>query len=112
MILQALYEYAKRKGDALPEDGFEWIEIKYLIKIREDGSFVDLVSTIEDKKGKNYLLPQRVGRSGSDACKKSCLLWDNIGFVLREPKEIKDDEKKQKEANAYAENQNNAFIKK
>ena len=57
MILQALYEYAKRKGDALPEDGFEWIEIKYLIKIREDGSFVDLVSTIEDKKGKNYLLP-------------------------------------------------------
>ena len=46
MILQALYEYAKRKGDALPEDGFEQVEIKYLIKIREDGSFVDLVSTI------------------------------------------------------------------
>lgn len=111
MILQALYEYAKRKGDALPEDGFEQVEIKYLIKIREDGSFVDLVSTIEDKKGKTYLLPQRVGRSGSDAWKKPCLLWDNIGFVLREPKEIKDDEKKQKEANTYAENQNNAFIK-
>ena len=104
MILQALYEYAKRKGDALPEDGFEQVEIKYLIKIREDGSFVDLVSTIEDKKGKTYLLPQRVGRSGSDAWKKPCLLWDNIGFVLREPKEIKDDEKKQKEANTYAEN--------
>lgn len=111
MILQALYEYAKRKGDALPEDGFEWIEIKYLIKIREDGSFVDLVSTIEDKKGKNYLLPQRVGRSGSDAWKKPCLLWDNIGFVLREPKE-KDDAKKQKEADEYVKKQNNAFIKK
>jgi hypothetical protein len=32
MILQALYEYAKRKGDALPEDGFEQVEIKYLIR--------------------------------------------------------------------------------
>jgi len=112
MILQALYEYAKRKGDALPEDGFEQVEIKYLIKIREDGSFVDLVSTIEDKKGKAYLLPQKVGRSGSKSWQSPFLLWDNIGFVLREPKEIKDDEKKQKEANAYAENQNNAFIKK
>lgn len=112
MILQALYEYAQRKGDALPEDGFENIEIKYLIEIREDGSFVNLVSMITDKKGKLYLLPQRVIRSGSNSWKLPCLLWDNIGFVLREPKEIKDDEKKQKEANEYAENQNNAFIKK
>ena len=112
MILQALYEYARRKGDALPEDGFEQVEIKYLIKIREDGSFVDLVSTIEDKKGKAYLLPQRVGRSGKNSWQSPFLLWDNIGFVLREPKEIKDDTKKQKEADEYAENQNNAFIKK
>ena len=90
MILQALYEYAQRKGDALPEDGFENIEIKYLIEIREDGSFVNLVSLIEDKKGKVYLLPQREGRSGSGAWQKPCLLWDNKGFVLREPKEKKD----------------------
>ncbi|MGI5076878.1 type I-C CRISPR-associated protein Cas8c/Csd1 [Treponema maltophilum] len=112
MILQALYEYAQRKGDSLPEDGFENIEIKYLIEIREDGSFVNLVSMITDKKGKLYLLPQRVIRSGSNSWKLPCLLWDNISFVLREPKEIKDDEKKQKEVNEYAENQNNAFIKK
>ena len=112
MILQALYEYAKRKGDALPEDGFEQVEIKYLIKIREDGSFVDLVSTVENKKGNSYLLPQRVGRSGKNSWQSPFLLWDNIGFVLREPKEIKDDAKKQKEADEYAEKQNNAFIKK
>ena len=111
MILQALYEYAQRKGASLPEDGFENIEIKYLIEIRRDGSFVNLVSMIKDKKGKTYLLPQRVGRSGKNSWQSPFLLWDNIGFVLREPKEIKDDEKKQKEANTYAENQNNAFIK-
>ena len=111
MILQALYEYAQRKGDSLPEDGFENIEIKYLIEIRGDGSFVNLVSLIKDKKGKTYLLPQRVGRSGKNSWQSPFLLWDNIGFVLRESKEIKDDEKKQKEANTYAENQNNAFIK-
>ena len=112
MILQALYEYAQRKGDSLPEDGFENIEIKYLIEIQGDGSFVNLVSLIKDKKGKTYLLPQRVGRSGKNSWQSPFLLWDNVGFVLREPKEIKDDEKKQKEANTYAENQNNAFIKK
>ena len=112
MILQALYEYAQRKGASLPEDGFENIEIKYLIEIRRDGSFVNLVSMIKDKKGKTYLLPQRVGRSGKNSWQSPFLLWDNIGFVLREPKEIKDDEKKQKEADEYAEKQNNAFIKK
>lgn len=111
MILQALYEYAQRKGNALPEDGFENVEIKYLIEIREDGSFVDLVSTIENKKGKPYLLPQKIGRSGKNAWQSPFLLWDNIGFVLREPKEIKDDERKQKEAGTYAEKQNDAFIK-
>ena len=76
MILQALYEYAQRKGDELPEDGFEDVEIKYLIKIREDGSFVDFVSTIENKKGHVYSkVPMRVERTSSP---KASLLLDNI----------------------------------
>ena len=33
MILQALYEYAQRMDDNLPEDGFEKKEFKFLIKI-------------------------------------------------------------------------------
>ena len=49
MILQALYEYAQRKGDALPEDGFESKELKFLIKIKEDGTFVRLEDVRQEK---------------------------------------------------------------
>lgn len=86
MILQALYDYAKRKGDELPEDGFEDVEIKYLIKIREDGSLVDLIPTEEKnssgkKQGHKYKkLPMRVARSGKTP--KASLLLDNVGYVL------------------------------
>ena len=81
MILQALYDYAQRKGDELSEDGFENVEIKYLIKIREDGSLVDLISTIEDKRGHIYQkVPMRVARSGKTP--KASLLLDNVGYVL------------------------------
>lgn len=86
MILQALYDYAQRKGDELPEDGFEDVEIKYLIKIREDGSLVDLVSTIEDKKGHVYSkLPLHISRTSGI---KANLLYDNVDYIARDAKKI------------------------
>ena len=120
MILQALYDYAQRKGDALPEDGFEDVEIKYLIKIREDGSLVDLISTEEkDEKGKLHghvysKVPKRVERSGKTP--KASLLLDNVEYVLGVAKKIPekepDHEEKQKKADVKAKNCNDAFIKK
>ena len=82
MILQALYDYAQRKGNELPEEGFENIPIKYLIKIREDGSLVDLVSTEgEDKKAHIFeKLPMRVARSGKTPIPS--LLLDNTEYVI------------------------------
>ena len=69
MILQALYEYAQRKGDALPEDGFEEKELKFLIKIKEDGTFVRIEDTRETVNGKlvgkAYTLPAHKERSGT-----------------------------------------------
>lgn len=113
MILQALFEYAQRKGDELPEDGFEDVEIKYLIKIREDGSLVDLVSTIEGKKGHIYQkMPMRVARTSSP---KASLLLDNAEYVLGIPKQVKENdpnyEAKQKKANEKALMCNELFIK-
>ena len=113
MILQALYDYAQRKGDELPEDGFEDVEIKYLIKIREDGSLVDLISTIEDKKGHVYSkVPMRVARTSSP---KASLLLDNAEYVLGIPKQIKETEQnyeaKQKKANEKALICNELFVK-
>lgn len=82
MILQALYDYAQRKGNELPEEGFENIPIKYLIKIREDGSLVDVVSTEgEDKKAHIFeKLPMRVARSGKTPIPS--LLLDNTEYVI------------------------------
>lgn len=82
MILQALYDYAQRKGNELPEEGFENIPIKYLIKIREDGSLVDVVSTEgEDKKAHVFeKVPMRVARSGKIPIPS--LLLDNTEYVI------------------------------
>ena len=81
MILQALYDYAQRKGNELPEEGFENIPIKYLIKIREDGSLVDVVSTEgEDKKAHEYRnIPEHVERTSNI---EASLLSDSIEYVL------------------------------
>ena len=127
MILQALYEYALRKGDSLPEDGFEDVEIKYLIKIREDGSLVDLVSTEEiGKNGK----PRFKEYKGIPQVKhtnaiKAHLLVDNFGYVLLDDKKrtafVKELETAQKELpnnrgiqavlKFYKENKDNGFDK-
>ena len=117
MILQALYEYAQRKGDALPEDGFENIELKYLIRIKEDGSLVRIESTEEKIKQENgkdksvwktfNKVPKHVART---AAPKASLLIDNVGYVLGIPK-VEKDEKKIKKAEESAKIQNELFIK-
>ena len=123
MILQALYDYAQRKGDSLPEDGFENLEIKYLIKIREDGSLADLVSTVENKKGHIYRgIPEHAERSSNI---KASLLADNVEYVLTDEKKreafieeiegLPDDIKETKEIKAvisfYRGNRNNGLDK-
>ena len=114
MILQSLYEYAQRKGDELPADGFENKEIKFLIKIREDGSFVDLIDTREGKKGKVFLVPQSVGRAGANSWQVTSLLWDHYGYVLAQPKQLSEtaSEKERDKAIQDAKKQNKTFINK
>lgn len=113
MILQALYEYAQRKGDALPEDGFEVKEFNFLIKIKEDGTFVDLIDMRQEKAGKlrghPYTVPKSIGRSGAKSYATTFLLWDHYGYVLNEPKKVS---KKEEEIKAIsdAEKQNSTFI--
>ncbi len=113
MILQALYEYAQRKGDELPEDGFELKEFKYLIKIKPDGTFVDLLDMQEriNKKpvGKTYKVPAHIARSGSKSFETTFLLWDHYGYILSEPKKEKDAAKQEK-AQIDASKQNETFI--
>ena len=111
MILQALYEYAQRKGDALPEDGFELKEFNFLIKIKTDGTFVDLIDMRENKRGHSYTVPKSIGRSGTKSYETTFLLWDHYGYVLNEPKKVSKDSEKPK-AISDAEKQNRDFISK
>ncbi len=103
MILQALYEYYQRKPD-MPKHGFENKEIKFVIVIKKDGTFVDLVDKREGKKGKEYLLPRAKGRSGANSWQTTFLLWDHYGYVLSHPKDL---EKKSVE---MAKKQNAVFV--
>lgn len=113
MILQALYEYAQRKGDELPEDGFETKELKFLIKIEEDGTFVRLEDTREEKNkkliGKTYIVPAHKERPGTKSYETTFLLWDHYGYVLNEPKKESNENNKEK-AISVAEKQNATFI--
>lgn len=88
MILQALYEYYQRKPD-LPREGFENVRLKFVIVIKKDGTFVDLVDKREGKQGKEYLLPKAKGRAGSKSWQTTFLLWDHYGYVLGHPKDDK-----------------------
>ena len=122
MILQALYDYAQRKSGTLPEDGFEDVRIRYLIKIREDGSLVDLMNETEDQKGHPRRVPKHVERTSGI---KASLLLDNIDYVLTDEKkreafvqkieELPDDIKETKEIKAvisfYRENKKNGLDK-
>ncbi len=89
MILQALYEYYQRKAD-LPREGFENKEFKFIIVIKKDGTFVDLIDKREGKRGKEYLVPKAMGRSGSNSWQITSLLWDHYGYVLEYPKDSSD----------------------
>lgn len=90
MILQALKEYYDRKANDpdsnIAPEGFEWKEIPFLVDINEDGSFAGLEDTREQVgtklKGKSFLLPRSIKRSGSKSYEKTFLLWDHIGYLF------------------------------
>ncbi len=86
MILQALYDYYQRKRKSLPQEGFELKEIKFVIIINKEGKFADLQDLREGRKGKHFLLPKSIARSGSNSWQTAYLLWDHTGYVLRHPK--------------------------
>ncbi len=86
MILKALYDYYQSNKDFLPQEGFELKEIKFLIIINQEGKFIDLQDLREGRKGKNFLLPRSIERSGSSSWQTAFLLWDHFGYVLAHPK--------------------------
>lgn len=87
MILQALYEYYQRNKEKLPPKGFQIKQIKFVIRLDQDGNFKNLEDKREGNKGKDYLLPREKGRSGSLSYQTAFLLWDHHGYVLAHPKE-------------------------
>jgi CRISPR-associated protein Csd1 len=92
MILQALarhYDRLSEEGTVAPE-GFQRVDIPFLIVIEWNGSFIGLQDT-RVPSGKKltpraFLVPQERGRSGSKAWQVSNLLWDHYGYVLAWPK--------------------------
>ena len=86
MILQALYNYyeAMRKAHRIATPGLEVKPIRWVIVIREDGSFVrlkDLKDPSDKKsKGQDYLVSAGLKRSGK--CPPAQPFWDNRKYIL------------------------------
>ena len=86
MILQALYNYyeAMRKVHRIATPGLEVKPIRWVIVIREDGTFVrlkDLKDPSDKKsKGQDYLVPAGLKRSGK--CPPAQPFWDNRKYIL------------------------------
>jgi CRISPR-associated protein Csd1 len=92
MILQALARYYDRlakEGSVAPQ-GFKYVEIPFLIVLKQSGEFIGLqdTRTLSGKKlvGRTFLVPEERGRAGLNAWQISNLLWDHYGYVVGWPK--------------------------
>jgi len=102
MILQALYEYYKRKPEIHAPIGYELEELDFIVVINKDGELVDLQNKRENKRGHQYFIPKAVVRSGKKILPN--LLWDNFEYTTG----LSKDSKRSKKAQEY----NKAFIDK
>ncbi|MFH1155287.1 MAG: type I-C CRISPR-associated protein Cas8c/Csd1 [Pseudomonadota bacterium] len=111
MILQELHDYYRRKSTdpeaGMAPEGMEIKAIPYIIVIDPAGRFVDLQATGDQihNRGRSFMVPKSVGRSGKNAWQTAFLFWDHFGYVLGHPKT---DTAKDKET---ARRQNETFIK-
>lgn len=117
MILQALYDYYRRKA-ADPESniapkGMEWKEIPFVIVLDKDGNFQYLKDTSEgmgkEKRALRYLVLKSKGRCGSLSWQTANCFWDHFGYVLAQPRNVKKEQEMEKAA-ADAARQNSSFV--
>jgi len=111
MILQALYDYSKRKEVSDPNYpifGFERKEIPFIIVIDNQGHFVNMEDSRsgegKQKRAKTFLVLKTKGRPGSKASEIANVLWDHWGYVLGQPKD------ETEKAKGDAKKQNNTFV--
>lgn len=86
MILHALCDLYERAS--LAPIGWESKEIPFIIVLDRDGCFIQLESSITEKRkrGNALLVPRSEIRSGKNAWARPNLLWDHYGFVLGQQK--------------------------
>ena len=102
MILKALYDYYERKLEIHTPIGYELEEIDYIIVINNTGNLVDLQNVRENNRGRMFLIPKAVVRTGQKILPN--LLWDNFEYVTG----LSKDSKRLNKAADY----NKAFVKK
>ena len=99
MILQALYDYYQRKPEIHAPIGYELEEIDFLIVIDKGGKLVDLKNQRENNRGREYLVPKAVVRTGKKILPN--LLWDTFEYVTGLSKDSRRLDKAQKYNKAF-----------
>ncbi|MDR2149604.1 MAG: type I-C CRISPR-associated protein Cas8c/Csd1 [Spirochaetaceae bacterium] len=87
MILQSLKGYYDRKAadseSGIAPEGWEWKEIPFILVLDNNGRLIQIEDTREGegakKRGKRFLVPQRVKRTSGIAAN---LLWDSVDYVF------------------------------
>ncbi len=79
MLIQKLVEYAKAEGLAGADPYFESKPVRWLVEIQPDGSFVQLLRLGDDKRGRDYDVPKKVGGNAGGV---ATFATDNPRFVL------------------------------
>ncbi len=110
MILQAIERYYDRIPDAPPQ-GFQYVEIPFIVVLDETGKFMGITDTrtgkAKKKRGRVFLMPRPVKRSSGILPN---LLWDNPAYVFGEPTpDKKKDPARQKRR---AQDQHQSFLEK
>lgn len=81
MILQSLAAYYDRllAEGAVQSPGFQAKDIRWVIELEDDGRFVALRRTGDDKRARSFVVPTEIKRSVNIAAN---LLWDNPEYGL------------------------------
>jgi CRISPR-associated protein Csd1 len=85
MILQSLASYYDRllAEGRIELPGFQEKEVRFVIELQANGTFMSLITTGDGKRGKRFVVPAEVKKSVNIAAN---LLWDNPEYVFGVPR--------------------------
>lgn len=98
MLIQRLVEYARNEGLDATDPYFETKAIRWLVVISQGGAFVQLLQMGDEKRGREYSVPKKVGGNAGGV---ATFATDNPRFVLGYTEKAADSKKAERDLPAF-----------